>query len=265
MIIPALGGYLPGDTPLHRLDPRVKIIGMLVLSLIIFDATGLRILLLTSFFAVLIVASRISLHQVAMSLRPVMPFMLLLFGVHLFFTDGTPLFPFLPRWMGLTQQGAEAGAYVIWQFACLVTAAMLLTMTTSPSELVGGIERLLGPFHRIGIRPSEIALMISIALRFFPLVLEEYELIREAHLSRGADFSSGGLRRRLRAAAALTMPLLLGALRRGDELTSAIEARGYRRAARTSLREFKFRYPDAIAMVVIAFLVVADFLISLLP
>lgn len=259
-----LGQYLPLDTPLHRLDPRVKIMAVLLLSLVIFRAGGYQILLISLFFAGLIGASRIPLRKMGGALRPVVPFMGLLLGMHLLFTEGTPLFTLLPPPFAITVEGGKQGAYVVWQFAGLVIAGALLTMTTSPSDLVCGIERLLRPLRRIGVPSAEIAVMIAMALRFLPMMLEEYDRIRMAQLSRGADFSSGSPHRRLRATAALAMPLLLAAFRRADSLIMAMEARGWHRGPRTSLRELKLTRADGVALAVLIALVAADIALEII-
>jgi len=260
-----LGQYLPLATPLHRLDPRVKIIAVLLLSLIIFRAVGYQILLLSFFFAGVVGVGRIPLRKMGAALRPVVPFMALLMGMHLLFTEGTPLVPLLPAPFAITVEGGEQGAYVVWQFACLVIAGALLTMTTSPSDLVGGIERLLRPLRRIGVPSAEIAVMIAMALRFLPMFLEEYDRIRMAQLARGADFSSGSPHRRIRAASALVWPLLLAAFRRADALIMAMEARGWHRGPRTSLREFKLTRADGVALAVLIVLVAVDIVLGSIP
>ena len=265
MPIIALGQYLPGDTPLHRLDPRVKIVAVLLLSLIIYGAAGSQILLLSVFFALLIGAARIPPARIGGALRPVVPFMALLFTMHLLLTEGRPLLALSPLPLGVTREGLGQGAYVVWQFTALVLAGALLTMTTPPSDLVGGIERLLRPLRRIGVPAGEIALMIAMALRFLPLLVEEYDRIRMAQLARGADFAHGGLRRRLRAVASLALPLILAALRRADELAVAMEARGYHPGPRTSLREMKLSVIDGAALIVMAVLVLTDLALGKLP
>lgn len=260
-----LGQYLPLATPLHRLDPRVKIIAVLLLSLVIFRAAGYQILLVTLFFAGLIGAGRIPLRKMGGALRPVAPFMALLLGMHLLLTEGTPLFSLFPLPLAVTAEGGRQGACVVWQFVGLVIAGALLTMTTSPSDLVGGIERLLRPLRRVGIPSAEIAVMIAMALRFLPLILEEYDQIRMAQLSRGADFSSRSPLRRLRAAAALAFPLLLAAFRRADALIMAMEARGWHRGPRTSLRELKLTRADGVALAVLTAVLAADIGLGRIP
>jgi energy-coupling factor transporter transmembrane protein EcfT len=140
-----------------------------------------------------------------------------------------------------------------------VIGAAILTMTTLPSDLVGGIERLLRPLARVGIPSQDLAVMIAMALRFMPMILEEYDRIRMAQLARGADFKTGGPAFRIRAVAALAVHLLVSALRRADELALAMEARGYRRGPRTTLRELKLDRLDFAALTLMAAFVLMNF------
>lgn len=254
-----LGQYMPGDTILHRLDPRVKILSVVALSMIIFAATGETILPISIFVAALVFAVRMTPKQILRTLQPVAIFMAIIFLVHLFFTEGRPirLLSCLPVCM--TQEGLVQGIYVTWQFAGLVWVAAVLTMTTTPSDLVGGLERLLRPLSRVGVPSQDLAMMISMALRFMPMLLEEYDRIRMAQMARGADFTTGSLALRTRAVAALAVPLLLSAFRRADELAMAMEARGYRHGPRTTLRELAFSGCDLGAFVVMAAFLILNF------
>ncbi|MBN2438922.1 MAG: energy-coupling factor transporter transmembrane protein EcfT [Deltaproteobacteria bacterium] len=253
-----LGQYLPGDTVVHRLDPRVKILFVVALSILIFAATWAEILLISVFLAAVVVAAHITPAQTLGALRPVAVFMAIIFLVHLFFTKGRPILPLalLPDW--ITREGLLRGIYVTWQFAGLVLGAAVLTMTTTSSDLVGGIERLLRPLSRVGIPSQDLAVMIAMALRFMPILLEEYDRIRMAQMARGADFTTGNPALRMRAVAALALPLLLSAFRRADELAVAMEARGYRRGPRTTLRELAFSGCDLGAFAVMAVFFLAN-------
>jgi energy-coupling factor transporter transmembrane protein EcfT len=210
------------------------------------------IALISIFLAVLIRTARLTLAQTAAALRPVVFFMVVIFFMHLFTTEGETLFAFSPFLITITREGLAQGAQVTWQFAGLVIGAAVLTMTTLPSDLVGGIERLLRPLSRVGIPSQEIAVMIAMALRFMPMLLEEYDRLRMAQMARGADFSTGDITLRMRAVALLTVPLLLSAFRRADELVTAMEARGYRRGPRTTLRELRMTGTDVAAFAVMA-------------
>jgi energy-coupling factor transporter transmembrane protein EcfT len=247
-----LGQYLPGDTVIHRLDPRVKILSVVALSILIFAATPVEILLISTFLIAVIRATRMTPVQALEALRPVVVFMAMIFLVHLLFTEGLPILSFSPLPVRITQEGLVRGIYVTWQFAGLVLAAAVLTRSTPPSDLVGGIERLLRPLSRVGIPSQDLAVMIAMALRFMPMLLEEYDRLRMAQMARGADFTTGNLALRTRAVAALAVPLLLSAFRRADELAVAMEARGYRRGPRTTLRELALSRRDLGAFAIMA-------------
>jgi energy-coupling factor transporter transmembrane protein EcfT len=247
-----LGQYIPGETVVHRLDPRVKIVAVIAMSLLIFAASGIGIVLTSFFLAGMLRTSRLSLAKTADALRPVVIFMALIFFVHLLMTEGKTLLSFSPLPIRITQEGIVMGAYVTWQFTALVISAAILTMTTLPSDLVNGIERLLRPLARVGIPSQEIAVMISIALQFMPMLLMEYGRLRMAQMARGADFSTGSLALRTKALTALAIPLMLSAFRRADELTLAMEARGYHRGPRTTLHELRLTGTDMTAFTVMA-------------
>jgi energy-coupling factor transporter transmembrane protein EcfT len=254
-----LGQYLPADTAVHRLDPRVKILSVVALSMMIFAATWPEILLISAFLIAVIRATRMTPVQALGALRPVAVFMAMIFLVHLLFTEGLPILSLTPLPVRITREGLVRGIYVTWQFAGLVLAAAILTRSTSPSDLVGGIERLLRPLSRIGIPSQDLAMMIAMALRFMPMLLEEYDRLRMAQMARGADFTTGSIALRTRAVSSLAVPLLLSAFRRADELAVAMEARGYRRGPRTTLRELAFSRCDLGAFAAMAAFFLANF------
>jgi energy-coupling factor transporter transmembrane protein EcfT len=248
-----LGQFVPGDSPVHRLDPRVKILSALLLSIVILNAGLAESIAVTMFLLAAAALSGLSARRITEALKPLAWFFAILFFLHLFFTDGRPIFPASPA---VTYEGLERGLSVTWQFVALVVSAAILTMTTAPSELVGGLEKLLRPFNRIGVPSYDIAIMVSVALRFVPTLLEEVERMKEAQVARGADFASGGLVRRLKKMATLVIPLVLCTFRRADELALAMEGRGYHRGPRTYLRELKFTRVDYAALfAVMAFLI----------
>ena len=252
-----LGEYRPEETILHRLDPRVKLLSVVALSLLTFAATPFEILFISVFLAAVAGVARMGLSEAAEALRPVAFFIALIFLVHLLLTDGRPLLSFAPLPMRITREGLLQGSYVAWQFAGLVLAGAILTRSTSPSELVAGMERLLRPLSRIGIPAQDFAVMIAIALRFMPILLEEYDQLRAAQTARGADFATGNVSRRTRTVYRLAVPLLFSAFRRADELAIAMEARGYRRGPRAALRELSLSKRDLGACAVMGILLLA--------
>jgi len=250
-----LGQYLPGDTIIHRLDPRVKILSVLTLSFLVFRGAWPDAALISSFLAILMVTASLRWTQVVDSLRPLALFVVLIFLLHALFPEGMSSSPALSFQVNVTTEGVLRGAFVSWQFICLLLCATVLTVTTSPTELVAGMERLLRPLGRLRIPTHQLAMMVSLALRFMPVLLEELERIKTAQLARGADFRSGSLVRRARAAASLAVPLIVGAFRRADELADAMAARGYRNGPRTTLRELRMTVLDRTALAVMVFFI----------
>jgi energy-coupling factor transporter transmembrane protein EcfT len=249
-----------GDSFCQRLDPRVKILATVGLSVLMLQARGWEIGVLSAALVLAACLSNLRPAMVLRALRPVAFFAVVLFGLHLFFTDGTPLTP-LPSLpcvpLRMTHEGLLRGLFVSWQFVGLVFSGAVLTLTTTPSDLVQGLEHLLGPLEKLRVPTREIALMVSMALRFVPTILEEFDRIRTAQMARGADWGTGRLAGRVKAAAALIIPLLLSAFRRADELADAMEARGYAGGARTTLNRLHFGRDEAAVLAALLLLVTA--------
>jgi biotin transport system permease protein len=246
-----LGHYIPGESIIHRLDPRVKIVSVIGISIMVLNGDVFTLAIFSIFLGALIASSRIALHHIVKALRPVVVFFALIFLLHLIFTEGTPIQPF-PSWrVTVTYEGLNQGALVTWRFILLVVAASVLTMTTSPTELVSGIERLIRPLNAVGIPSHDVALMISIALRFVPTFVQEVQRIKEAQMARGANFKTGNIVAKAKATSSLLLPLVVNSVRRADELASAMEARGYRRGPRTYLRDLRMSRADYAALAVV--------------
>jgi len=242
------GQYIPGDSLIHRVDPRVKIFATILLSISILRGAVPAWTALTVFFLAMFAVAGLRLRDVAAALRPVRFFLLLFFVLHLVFTPGEIIRPLSWGGISVTYQGLSQGGIVVWQFSLLIWSAAILTATTSPSELVMAIERLLGPLRKIGVPCHDIAMMVSIALRFFPVFLEEMGKIKEAQEARGADFKAGGPVRRAKAASGLLVPLLFSFMRRAEDLAVAMEARAYASGPRTSMNELRMRGVDYAAL-----------------
>lgn len=261
----ALGQYIPRTSILHTLDPRVKIAATVALSLLVLQGRFLSGVLISVLLVVGAGVGRLSLGSLVSAIRPAAVFLALLFFLHLLLTKGTPLPPFGDGLVTVTREGLYLGTLVAFRFALLLAGGCLLTMSTSPSDLVSGLEWLLRPLRVVGVRSHEIALMVSLALRFVPTLLEEMHRVREAQMSRGAALGSGSALRRARAAGSLLLPVLLGAFRRADDLALAMEARGYAREPRTYLHELRFCRRDLLAtgfvMLVLASIVSSELLI----
>lgn len=247
-----IGQYIPRESPIHHLDPRTKIAATAALTVVIFvinDFTGSA--LFGAFMVALFLVAQIPLGYVGRGLRPVLFLLLLTFLLNLFFSgirDGTPLIRLGP--VVITTEAAARAFFIALRLVLLVVTTSLFTFTTSPMALTDGMERLLRPFRRIGVPGHELAMMMSIALRFIPTLLEETERIMKAQMARGAEFQRGNLLRRARALLPILVPLFLSAFRRADELALAMEARAYRGGeGRTRMKELRFAPRDAVATV----------------
>lgn len=252
-----IGQHIPGDSVVHRLDPRTKIIGTALLITLLFTVDGfLGYLLAALAIATVIHLSELPWRFVLRGLRPLLMILLLTVGLNIFLTEGEVVFRFL--FLTVTREGIARGLMMGTRLVLLIVGTSLLTLTTSPIQLTDGIESLLGPFRRIGVPAHELAMMMTIALRFIPTLLDETEKIMKAQMARGADFQSGGLMQRAKNLVPLLVPLFVSAFRRADELAIAMEARGYRGGqGRTKFRELRFGRIDAVALsVAVAFTVV---------
>jgi len=248
-----IGQYIPRDSAVHRLDPRTKIAAVTMLMVAIFivrDFAGYA--LLTAFLLGVIVASQIPIGYVLRGLRPILFLLLLTVILNTFFSgvrEGTPLFHI--RGIVVYREAVMRAIFIGYRLITLVAVTSLLTFTTSPVELTDGIERILRPFRRIGVPAHELAMMMTIALRFIPTLLEETEKIMKAQMARGAEFDRGGALRRARALVPVLVPLFVSAFRRADELALAMEARCYRGGEhRTRMKELRFAPRDGIALAV---------------
>ena len=242
------GQSIAGESVVDRMDPRVKIASTVALGLFTFQAGGVDACLISLLLFAVMRAARLEFARLLRAVRPLAWFAGLFFLLHLFFTDGTALWSLPPLHIRITREGLFQGAMVVWQFAALVLCGAILSMTTRPSELIGGLEKLLTPFKYLGLPTREIAMMTAMALRFVPTMRDEFNRIRTAQAARGADLEAGGLLRRAKIAVSMSVPLLISAFRRADELAEAMEARGYHRGPRSALRELRLDGRDFAAM-----------------
>ncbi|SFS84244.1 energy-coupling factor transporter transmembrane component T family protein [Marininema halotolerans] len=254
---PVLGQYVPGDSILHRLDPRTKIVVIFVYMLIVFLANnGITYGLLIVTTSVGVFLSGVPILMILRGLKPV--FILIAFTacLHLFFTKGGEvLFSMGP--ITIEEKGVMQAGWISLRFMLLVVTGMLLTLTTSSIDLTDGMERLLTPLRRVGVPAHELALMMSISLRFIPTLWEETNKIMKAQQARGADFESGSIFKRLKSFIPVLIPLFVSAFRRAEELALAMEARGYRGGqGRTRLRKLTFTGNDSIAFILLFLLVI---------
>lgn len=249
------GQYIPSQTPIHTLDPRVKIIAVLAISIIIMQSSMAALAGVATMVLACAHLAKIPAPTLLKTLRPVLPLLGFLFLIYLLFTPGhaLPGFPIGP--LQITYQGLYLGIQQVGKFFLLVAVAALLTMTTSTSEITIGLERLLRPLRAVGISSHDIAMMISLALRFIPTLIDEMNSIREAQLARGANLKPPTLAGKARVITNLAIPLSTNVLRRCDELVDAMEARGYQQGSRTYLRQLTLTQADY--FIIIAFITAA--------
>lgn len=239
-----IGQFIPGNSLLHKADPRVKIILTFVFMTAIFMVdTFIGFFLFTLFTLIAIIGSEIPLKYTIKGLKPVMFIVIFAAIVNIFTIQGTPIFHY--GFIQITYEGLETAAKMALRLILLITGASLLTLTTTPILLTDGIEKLLGPLKRIGVPAHEIAMMMTIALRFIPTLLDETEKIMKAQSARGADFDSGNLMQRAKSFIPILVPLFVSAFRRADELAMAMEARCYRGSeGRTRMKQLKLTVND---------------------
>ncbi len=222
-----LGQYFPGDTVIHSLDPRTKLIMTVVYIVVLFIAGSWVSYGLVAAFLVLCVAlSKIRLKTILSGLKPLILIMVLTGILNLFYQKGERL---LVDWwiFHIYLEGIVKAFFMITRILLLITGTLLLTYTTAPIRLTDGLESLMNPLKKLRVPVHELAMMMSIALRFIPTLIEETDKIMSAQKARGADFDSGGLMRKAKSLLPLLIPLFVGAFRRADELAVAMESRCY--------------------------------------
>lgn len=246
-----IGQYYPVDSPIHALDPRTKVALMIAFIVLLFLATNAVSMAAVGVFSVLVIGlSRVPLRLMARTLRAVMYILVITMALHVFTTPGTPVFRLGP--LTGTIEGIREGVFLSARLIILIATTSLLTLTTSPISLTDGLEHLLSPFQRIGVPAHELAMMMTIALRFIPTLMEEAEKIMKAQMARGADFESGNIFQRAKGLVPLLVPLFVSAFRRADDLAMAMEARCYRGSEnRTRLVELRLGTGDYVAIAVV--------------
>ena len=244
-----IGQYYPGRSFVHLLDPRVKIaISFIFIILIFFVKSFIGYGFVFLFLAGVVLISDIPPKYVIKGLKPLIFIIMLTFVLNIFFTPGETIF-WKYRFLVISKEGLIQGAMMALRLMMLVSGTSLLTLTTSPIALTDGIESLLSPLRIIKFPAHELAMMMTIALRFIPTLLEETDKIMKAQMARGADFESGNLIERAKALVPLLVPLFISAFRRADELAMAMESRCYRGGEnRTRMKELKVGKRDFIAM-----------------
>lgn len=252
-----LGQFFPGRSILHRLDPRTKIILLFVLIIAIFMAQGWAAYVALSLVTVaLIFLSQVPPFTVLKSVKPIIWIILFTLLIHCVSHDGEVLAKIYV--FKVTAEGIIYGAKISLRLILLIVLSSLLTFTTSPLKLTDATEKLLSPMNKIGVPAHELAMMMTIAIRFVPTLLEETDKIIKAQKSRGLDFDSGGFIKRLRSMVPILVPLFLSSFRRADDLALAMEARCYRGGeGRTHMKELRLTALDFGAAAVVAIIFAA--------
>ena len=243
-----LGQYFPGDTVIHRLDPRTKLLMVIIYIVALFLCKWFVSYAVALLFLVTAVAlSKIRPKALFKGLKPLLIIIIFTAVLNLFYTDGTVLVKF---WIfQITREGIINAVFLVLRIMLLVMGTFLLTYTTSPIALTDGLESLLSPLKKLHFPVQELAMMMSIALRFIPTLIEETDKIISAQKARGADFETGNIFRRAKALIPILVPLFVSAFRRADELATAMECRCYHGGkGRTKLKQLRYRRRDVLTL-----------------
>lgn len=257
-----IGQYVPGDSFIHKLDPRTKIIVIFFYVIIVFFANNVYSYgLLTLFVLLAVVITRIPLRFIIKGLTPIWFLIIFTFLLHLFLTKEGPVVWEFWRF-SFHLGGIIQGLVISLRFMLLILMTSLLTLTTTPIEITDAIESLLHPLKKVKFPVHELALMMSISLRFIPTLMQETDKISKAQASRGVDFRTGTIKERVKAIIPLLVPLFVSAFKRAEELAMAMEARGYQGGeGRTKLRELTYRMHDFMMFVLFVLIVIGLFIV----
>ncbi len=260
-----IGQHFPGSSPVHRLDPRIKIILTVVYIVVLFCLPNISGMVV-AFGAVLLLylMAGIPVRVLLRSMKPILPILLFTAIFNLFFAAGEPIFQW---WIfKLTKEGIRYAVSMMLRILCLIAGSSLLTYTTSPIVLTDALERLMKPLAVLRLPVHELAMMMTIALRFIPTLIEETDKIISAQKARGADMESGSLGQRVKALIPVLIPLFISAFRRADELAMAMECRCYHGGeGRTRLRQLHLGKSDGVSVLVFGLLMAAVIATGLLP
>ncbi len=252
-----LGQYFPGHTVLHRMDPRTKILLTVFYIVALFLCKHVvSYALVMAVLAAAIAISKVGIRPIVRGMKPVLIIVIITALLNLFYTPGHELW----RWgfLKITTEGIWSALFMVLRILMLITCTFLLTYTTSPILLTDGLEKLLSPLKKLRFPVHELAMMMSIALRFIPTLIEETDKIMSAQRARGADFDSGNLIQKAQALVPLLVPLFISAFRRADELAVAMECRCYHGGeGRTRMRQLRFQSFDLIGLALGAALIAA--------
>ena len=253
-----LGQYFPGNSVIHRLDPRTKLIALIVYIIALFSAgSWVSYGIVLAFLIVTVALSKIPVKALFKGMKPLVMILIFTGILNLLFTTGETVLVSFWR-ITITLEGVIRAFFMVMRILMLISATFLLTYTTSPIQLTDGLESLLTPLKKIRVPVHELAMMMCIALRFIPTLIEETDKIISAQKARGADFETGKLMERIKALIPILVPLFISAFRRADELATAMECRCYQGGeGRTKMKLLRFRRFDYIAFLLLALLLCA--------
>lgn len=251
-----IGQYLPGDSFIHKLDPRIKILLSFIYIIVLFIANNFYGYIFIAAFTILtIVVAKIPIKYIFKGIKPIIWIIVFTAIINVTLTPGEIVFKW--KFIKVTDKGLYLSAFMVIRLIFLIIGTSILTLTTSPIALTDGIERLLSPLKVIGVPAHELAMMMTIALRFIPTLLDETDKIMKAQMARGADFESGNIIKRAKNLVPLLVPLFISSFRRADELAMAMEARCYKGGeGRTRMKQLKITNRDYIASAISIILVV---------
>ncbi len=243
----SIGQYYPVDSKIHRLDPRSKLLWILIFVIILFNIKEVSsyIIAIVS-LGMIVKTSKVPFLLILKSLKHILFIMIFTAGLNIFLTDGTTVL-FEYKFIQITKEGLQFASLIIVRLIALVISSSLLTLTTKPMELTIAIEKLLKPLKIIGIPSHDIAMIMTIALSFIPTLIDEMEKIMKAQISRGSDFETGTLIERVKSLLPILVPLFVSSFRRADDLAMAMESRCYRGDInRSKMKDIKFKKEDYI-------------------
>ncbi|MBQ7703768.1 MAG: energy-coupling factor transporter transmembrane protein EcfT [Firmicutes bacterium] len=244
-----LGQYYPAESPIHRLDPRVKITATLLFIIELFIVDNfIGFAVCAAVLGIIIAVSGVPLKFILRGMKPILFILFFTFALNIFMVRGEVIWEW--GFLHITKEGIRIAVFMAVRLVLLIIGSSMLTLTTKPLSLTDGMERMLSPFAKLGFPAHEIAMMMTIALRFIPTLLEETDKIMKAQQARGADFESGNLIKRAKALIPVLVPLFVSAFRIAQDLAMAMEARCYRGGAgRTRLHEMKLKTGDIVAFI----------------
>lgn len=258
-----IGQYFPTNSVLHRLDVRVKLILTFLFIILIFLCKNyFSMLLMLVLLTAMVALSKVPFKTVVKGLRPLLIIIIFTAVLNVFYVKGGITLFSIGK-VAITSKGVNMAVFTVLRIVCLIIGSSLLTYTTTPTALTDGLERLFSPLRHLHIEVHDIAMMMTIALRFIPTLIDEVDRIMNAQKARGADLESGGLIQRAKALVPVFVPLLLSAFRRADDLAYAMDCRCYHGGSgRTRMKQMKFHARDAVALCVVASVFVGIILLN---